>query len=77
MQVTLASTITCPNCGHQKNETMPEDSCQFMYQCENCTTFFRPKAGDCCVYCSYGSLQCPSKQLEALNPEINDKDINL
>ena len=55
----LRSTITCPNCGHQENETMPTDACQFFYDCKGCGTLLRPKEGDCCVYCSYGSVPCP------------------
>lgn len=58
----LQSTITCPNCGHQKEETMPTDACQFFYECENCKTILRPNAGDCCVYCSFGSVSCPPIQ---------------
>lgn len=60
--VELNSIITCPNCGHKKEETMPTDTCQFFYECENCKNTFRPKQGDCCVYCSYGTTKCPSKQ---------------
>jgi hypothetical protein len=56
------STITCPECGFQKVETMPEDSCQFFYECENCKTILKPNKGDCCVYCSFGSVKCPSMQ---------------
>lgn len=63
--VQLESTITCPHCGHQKSETMPTDSCQFFYQCENCGKVLRPHEGDCCVYCSYGSRKCPSKQTDS------------
>jgi rubredoxin len=58
----LRSVITCPKCGFAKEETMPVDSCQFLYQCTNCKTVLRPEAGDCCVFCSYGSVRCPSKQ---------------
>ena len=60
--VELESTITCPKCGHSKKETMPTDACHFFYECENCKTVLRPKQGDCCVYCSYGTVKCPSKQ---------------
>ncbi len=60
--VTLQSTITCPKCHHQKEETMPTDACQFFYECENCKTVLKPKAGDCCVYCSYGTAACPPIQ---------------
>lgn len=69
MHIIVKSTITCPYCQYQKTEIMPQDSCQFMYQCENCQQVFRPKAGDCCVFCSYGDVQCPPKQLEANDHE--------
>lgn len=62
MDIKLTSTITCPTCGFQKEETMPTDACQFFYECENCKTVLRPNEGDCCVYCSYGSVACPSIQ---------------
>jgi hypothetical protein len=60
--VTLDSVITCPDCGFAKRETMPIDACQFFYQCEGCGVRLRPKLGDCCVFCSFGSAPCPSKQ---------------
>lgn len=60
--VVLQSTLTCPSCGHSKAETMPTEACQFFYECERCHELFRPKPGDCCVYCSYGSVPCPPVQ---------------
>jgi hypothetical protein len=27
----------------------------------------RPKPGDCCVFCSYGSVKCPPQQKAAIN----------
>lgn len=60
--IILQSTLTCPNCGHQKAETMPTDACQYFYECENCHQRLKPKAGDCCVYCSYGTVKCPPMQ---------------
>ncbi len=62
IKVQLQSTITCPYCEHQKEETMPTNSCQFFYECEKCKIVLKPKRGDCCVYCSYGSAKCPSIQ---------------
>jgi hypothetical protein len=56
------STITCPKCGHQQTETMPTDSCQFFYDCKGCAEVLRPKQGDCCVFCSYGTVPCPPVQ---------------
>jgi hypothetical protein len=55
----LVSTITCPHCAHQAVESMPTDACQFFYDCKECGERLKPKAGDCCVFCSYGSVQCP------------------
>jgi hypothetical protein len=60
--IILKSTITCPACGFQKKETIPEDSCQFFYECENCKVILKPKKMDCCVFCSYGTVKCPSIQ---------------
>jgi hypothetical protein len=56
------STITCPECSFAAEEIMPVDACQFFYDCTRCGTLLRPKAGDCCVFCSYGSALCPSVQ---------------
>ncbi|HHJ51451.1 MAG TPA: hypothetical protein ENJ88_11190 [Phaeodactylibacter sp.] len=62
MEIQLQSVISCPHCGHQKEETMPTEACQFFYVCENCKELLKPKEGDCCVYCSYGSVPCPPIQ---------------
>ena len=64
MEIQLKSEITCPNCGHKKAEDMPTNACQFFYECENCKEVLKPNEGDCCVYCSYGSVPCPPIQEE-------------
>lgn len=56
------SVLTCPECGFAKQETMPTDACQYFYECENCKVTLKPKACDCCVFCSYGSVKCPPFQ---------------
>tara|TARA_Y100000815_G_C13233933_1_gene459131 strand:- start:81 stop:293 length:213 start_codon:yes stop_codon:yes gene_type:complete len=61
-EIQLKSTITCPKCGHKKEEEMPTNNCQFFYECENCKETLKPKEGDCCVYCSYGLVACPPIQ---------------
>lgn len=68
MEITLISTITCPKCGFQEELTMPTDACQFFYVCSNCGVHLKPKVGDCCVFCSYGSVPCPPIQMELNNP---------
>jgi hypothetical protein len=60
----LESVLTCPHCGHAKRETMPTDACLFFYRCERCQSMLHPKAGDCCVFCSYGSVKCPPMQID-------------
>jgi len=58
------SIITCPKCGHQAMERMPQDACQFFYSCKACGERLKPKLGDCCVFCSYGSVPCPPIQAQ-------------
>lgn len=58
----INSIITCPFCGFQKSEEMPTDSCLYFYACKNCNKILKPTKGDCCVFCSYGTERCPSKQ---------------
>ncbi len=62
VKVVPQSTLTCPECNHSKTETMPTDACQYFYECENCKSILKPKQGDCCVYCSYGTVPCPPIQ---------------
>lgn len=64
MALVLVSTITCLQCGFEKEEIMPTDVCLFFYECTNCKVLLRPVTGDCCVFCSYGTVKCPPKQQE-------------
>lgn len=57
------SVLTCPHCGHQEEIAMPEDYCMYYYDCKKCGKKITSKQGDCCVFCSYGSVPCPSIQL--------------
>lgn len=61
-ELILQSRITCPICGHEKTETMPGDACQYFYECEACHVLLKPKPGDCCVFCSFGTVPCPPIQ---------------
>ena len=62
LEVIHESLITCPECGHAELETMPVDACQFFYECKGCEAILRPQNGDCCVFCSFGSIKCPPMQ---------------
>lgn len=57
-----SSEITCPKCNFTKEEVLPTDVCVIKYTCKNCKYEMTPIKGDCCVYCSYGTHKCPSKQ---------------
>ena len=60
------AVLVCPKCGKKQKVEMPIDACQYFYKCIHCGEMLRPKTGDCCVFCSYADIKCPSKQLEAL-----------
>jgi hypothetical protein len=63
--VVIESLITCPHCGTARMEQMPSDACRWSYQCTGCGRTLKPKAGHCCVFCSYGSVPCPPIQMRA------------
>ena len=63
-KVEYTSVITCPACGHSQEEQMPTDACQYFYACGECREIIKPLPGDCCVYCSYGTVPCPPVQQE-------------
>ena len=63
--VILESGITCPKCNFTLRETMPMNACQYYYECMHCKALLHPKANDCCVFCSYGSVKCPPMRLQS------------
>ncbi len=65
-EIQITSTITCPHCGRQKTEEMPTDSCLYVYDCEGCGKLLKPHKGDCCVFCSFGTVPCPPIQEKRL-----------
>jgi hypothetical protein len=58
----LVSVLTCPVCAYAERLTMPTDACMYFHECAGCQALLRPKHGDCCVFCSYGSVLCPPMQ---------------
>lgn len=59
----LRSELTCPSCHTRHTQTMPVDACIYFFECSACGAMLRPKPGDCCVFCSYGSVPCPPVQV--------------
>ena len=60
--VETSSVLTCPECGATAEETMPVDACVYYYECRGCRTLLKPNKGDCCVFCSFGTVKCPPVQ---------------
>jgi len=63
VEATLLSEITCPACGAKSEEEMPENACIYFYECKHCRQLLKPLKGDCCVFCSFGTVKCPPVQL--------------
>ena len=62
VKLILESVLTYPACAHAHVDVLPVDACQYFYECTGCGLLLKPKAGDCCVFCSYGSVKCPPMQ---------------
>lgn len=56
------SILRCPVCANETEEQMPVDACVYFFECAGCGERLRPEDGDCCVFCSYGSVPCPPVQ---------------
>lgn len=65
--IIIKTKITCPYCGFEKEEEMPLYACVHFYECKSCKKILKPKEDECCVFCSYGSVKCPPKQIEENN----------
>ncbi|MEL0586395.1 MAG: GDCCVxC domain-containing (seleno)protein [Candidatus Thiodiazotropha sp. (ex. Lucinoma kazani)] len=65
-KIVTLSELSCPQCGHRSTEEMPTDRCVYFYECKNCGELLKPKPGDCCVFCSYGTTACPPVQQSGL-----------
>src|SRR5262249_6536582 len=56
------SVLTCPACGTQSEEEMPLGACVYFHECGGCGKLLKPNKGDCCVFCSFGTVKCPPVQ---------------
>lgn len=71
------TVIKCPSCGYFQMETMPDGEPVVQWKCPNCGKIAEPRDGDDCVYCSYGSVRCPTAQREkAFAEPISRKGTN-
>ncbi len=53
------SEITRPACGGRTEARMPGGACQFSFDCPLCGRVLRREPGDCCVFCSCGTVPSP------------------
>jgi len=61
-EIVLIAHIKCPVCDFVQTEIMPEDQCVQFWKCPGCNANWMPKDNDCCVYCSYADVRCPTVQ---------------
>jgi hypothetical protein len=73
MHIITESVLTCPHCGTSHVEQMESDSCRAFYTCARCGEVLHPLPGDCCVYCSYGTVPCPPIQVERANVNVEKR----
>ena len=64
------STLTSPECGYRATEEMPTDACQYFYGCRGCGAILKPFAGDCCVFCSYGTIAVTANPNRLVGPKM-------
>ncbi|WP_305848976.1 GDCCVxC domain-containing (seleno)protein [Polynucleobacter sp. MG-6-Vaara-E2] len=63
----LESTVTCPHCEASETLLLQSGSTHHFYRCRSCSAILKPKSGDCCILCSFGSSDCsaPEQNLAA------------
>lgn len=64
LQVLYKNTLTCPKCGLKQNVKMLALEIASVYQCNACNQVIKSNADECCVYCQYGDVKCPSEQVK-------------
>lgn len=66
----LTTKLTCPECGASHEAVMPEHERLEVYTCPSCKAELKPRKGECCVFCSYGTVPCPAVQCEWENGQL-------
>ncbi|XOD54898.1 GDCCVxC domain-containing (seleno)protein [Deinococcus sp. VB343] len=65
MALIRQSTLRCPHCQQETELEMPTNACQFFFTCPACDVLLKPLPGDCCVFCSFGTVPCPPMQQDS------------
>ncbi len=61
--LTFDSRITCPGCKAHDTVTMPVDECVTDWACPACGHGLSASGDDCCVFCAFGTVECPPQQI--------------
>ena len=64
LQVLYKNKLTCPNCGATQTVKMLALEVCSVYQCNTCKEIIQAHTNECCVYCEYGEVKCPSEQVK-------------
>lgn len=64
LQVLYKNILTCPNCGATQPVKMLALEVRSVYQCNACKKIIQAHANECCIYCEYGEVKCPSEQVK-------------
>jgi cytochrome c-type biogenesis protein CcmH/NrfF len=65
----LTTTLTCPHCHAQSQETMRVREIERVIRCLECAAPIIPKSDDHCVWCAFSDTPCPVVQNEgSCNP---------
>ncbi|WP_425451323.1 GDCCVxC domain-containing (seleno)protein [Leucothrix pacifica] len=58
-KIIYKTNVTCPGCGCIDTRVMKFEVVEQTYHCPSCQNVYAKKLGSCCIYCSYGSKNCP------------------
>ncbi|WP_071608672.1 GDCCVxC domain-containing (seleno)protein [Polynucleobacter wuianus] len=56
------STITCPHCQASELLATHTGLTHHFFRCSSCSAILKPKSGDCCILCSFGTQDCNSPE---------------
>jgi hypothetical protein len=64
LEVLYRNKLTCPECGAEENVEMLSMEIARIYKCDTCNEISHVNEDECCVYCQYGEVKCPSEQVK-------------
>lgn len=67
--VVRESTLVCPRCNHGERMMMAENSSLVVHVCQSCGLEMHRLPGNCCLFCTWGTVPCPTAQ-RAYNPGL-------